>query len=52
MMPETFEFIGEFAARAQALGIDLADGVVRVSAVHYNTADEIDRVLAVLRTLA
>lgn len=35
-----------------ALGIDLADGVVRVSAVHYNTTDEIDRVLAVLRRLA
>ncbi len=32
----------------QALGIDVSDGVVRVSAVHYNTVDEIDRLIEVL----
>lgn len=31
-----------------ALGLDPDDGVVRLSAVHYNTAAEIDRTLAVL----
>ncbi len=32
----------------QAVGLDPVDGVVRVSLVHYNTADEIDRVTSVL----
>lgn len=32
-----------------ALGIDPEDGVVRVSAVHYNTVDEIDRAVAAIR---
>jgi cysteine desulfurase family protein (TIGR01976 family) len=32
----------------QALGIDPADGVVRISAVHYNTMDEIEKLLEVL----
>jgi cysteine desulfurase family protein (TIGR01976 family) len=32
----------------EALGLDPDDGVVRVSAVHYNTVDEIDRLVAVL----
>ncbi|MCE9636212.1 MAG: aminotransferase class V-fold PLP-dependent enzyme [Planctomycetes bacterium] len=31
-----------------ALGIDLADGVVRISAVHYNTADEVDAAIAAI----
>ena len=29
----------------EALGIDPADGVVRISAVHYNCVEEIERVL-------
>ncbi len=32
----------------EALGMDLDDGVVRVSLVHYNTPDEIERLIAVL----
>ena len=32
----------------QALGLDLADGVVRASFVHYNTLAEIDRLIEVL----
>ncbi|MFZ4507093.1 MAG: cysteine desulfurase-like protein [Fimbriimonas sp.] len=35
----------------KALGIDLSTGVVRVSLAHTSTVDEIDRLLAVLRTL-
>jgi cysteine desulfurase family protein (TIGR01976 family) len=35
----------------EALGIDLEDGVVRVSLVHYNTSDEIERLIEVLETL-
>ncbi len=31
-----------------SLGIDPADGVVRVSMVHYNTADEVDRLIRAL----
>lgn len=31
-----------------ALGLNIDDGVVRISAVHYNTIDEIDRVIQVL----
>ena len=31
-----------------ALGLDPDDGVVRLSMVHYNTADEVARALAVL----
>ena len=30
----------------QALGIDPKDGVVRASMVHYNTLDEVDRLIA------
>jgi cysteine desulfurase family protein (TIGR01976 family) len=32
----------------EALGLDPADGVVRVSLVHYNTVEEIDRLIEVL----
>ncbi len=32
----------------EALGLDPADGVVRVSLVHYNTVEEIDRLIDVL----
>ena len=32
----------------EALGMDLDDGVVRVSLVHYNTPEEIDRLIGVL----
>jgi cysteine desulfurase family protein (TIGR01976 family) len=35
----------------RALGIAVEDGVVRVSLVHYNTEDEIERLLAVLATV-
>lgn len=35
----------------EALGLDPDDGVVRLSAVHYNTAGEIDRALEVLDTV-
>jgi cysteine desulfurase family protein (TIGR01976 family) len=31
-----------------ALGLDLVDGVIRVSFVHYNTLEEIDRLLGIL----
>ena len=36
---------------AKALHIDSSGGAVRIGAVHYNTLDEIDAVLAALRTL-
>lgn len=32
----------------EALGLDPADGVVRVSLVHYNTLEEVERLIAVL----
>lgn len=35
----------------EALGLDPADGVVRVSMVHYNTRAEVDRLIAVLDQL-
>jgi len=35
----------------EALGIDLKRGVLRVSMVHYNTADEVDRLVSGLREL-
>jgi selenocysteine lyase/cysteine desulfurase len=35
----------------QALGLDPDDGVVRLSLVHYNTRDEVDRALEVLDKL-
>ena len=34
----------------QAMGIEPTDGVVRISAVHYNTPEEIERVIEVLET--
>mgnify|MGYP001611109056 CR=1 FL=1 len=39
---------GDFYSRTlvESLGLSAADGVVRVSAVHYNTLDEIDRLIA------
>jgi selenocysteine lyase/cysteine desulfurase len=36
----------------EALGIDTGEGVVRVSAVHYNTPDEIERTVASLASIA
>jgi len=36
----------------EGLGIDTREGVVRVSAVHYNTTDEIERTLAALAATA
>jgi selenocysteine lyase/cysteine desulfurase len=35
----------------QGLGLDPADGVVRASMVHYNTMEEVDRLIACLDTL-
>ena len=35
----------------EALGIDAKDGVVRVSMVHYNTVDEVDRLIAALEAV-
>ena len=32
----------------EALGMDVDDGVVRVSLVHYNTDDEVDRLVKAL----
>ena len=32
----------------KALGLDPEDGVVRVSFVHYNTLDEIERLIGIL----
>jgi selenocysteine lyase/cysteine desulfurase len=38
-----------YAPRAlEAMGIDPVDGVVRISLLHYNTPDEVDRILAAL----
>ena len=41
---------GNFYAQRlmEALGLDIDDGVVRLSAVHYNTADDVARACAVL----
>jgi cysteine desulfurase family protein (TIGR01976 family) len=41
---------GHFYARrcVEALGIDPADGVVRISMVHYNTTSEVERLIAAL----
>jgi selenocysteine lyase/cysteine desulfurase len=33
------------------LGVDLNDGVVRLSAVHYNTVTEIDKCIQVLDSI-
>jgi selenocysteine lyase/cysteine desulfurase len=35
----------------EALGLDPEDGVVRVSLVHYNTVEEIDRLIEVFETV-
>ncbi len=35
----------------EALGIDTDEGVARVSAVHYNTAEEIERTIAIVASL-
>ncbi|UCD74917.1 MAG: cysteine desulfurase-like protein [Phycisphaerales bacterium] len=35
----------------EALGMDPEDGVVRVSLVHYNTVEEIDRLIEILETV-
>ena len=41
-----------YSARlVEALGLEAEDGVVRVSMVHYNTADEIDRLIEILDPL-
>jgi selenocysteine lyase/cysteine desulfurase len=41
---------GDFYARRliEALGLAEQNGVVRVSMVHYNTVDEVDRLIRVL----
>jgi selenocysteine lyase/cysteine desulfurase len=35
----------------EALGVDLSTGVVRISLLHYNTIEEIDRTIAALETV-
>ena len=44
---------GDFHSRrlVQALGLSDPDGVIRVSAVHYNTLDDMDRVIAQLEVM-
>ena len=44
---------GDFYALrcVEALGMDPEDGVVRVSMVHYNTLDEVDRLVDALRQI-
>lgn len=44
---------GHFFAKrlTDALGLDPADGVIRVSMVHYNTLEEVDRLIEVLDEL-
>ncbi|HLP60236.1 MAG TPA: aminotransferase class V-fold PLP-dependent enzyme, partial [Candidatus Deferrimicrobium sp.] len=44
---------GDFYARRliEDLGLALQDGVVRVSMVHYNTLEEMDRLIKVLEVL-
>lgn len=45
--------VGNFYAwrLLQALGIDTADGVVRVSLLHYTSPEDVDRLIAALRPL-
>jgi selenocysteine lyase/cysteine desulfurase len=44
---------GDFHSKrlVQALDLDDPDGVIRVSAVHYNTLDEMDRLIGQLESL-
>jgi selenocysteine lyase/cysteine desulfurase len=44
---------GDFYALrcVEALGMDPADGVVRVSMVHYNTVEEVHRLVSELDTI-
>ncbi len=35
----------------EALGIDNKDGVVRISIVHYNSMNDIDKLISVLNTI-
>jgi cysteine desulfurase family protein (TIGR01976 family) len=44
---------GDFHSRRLVEGLDLSsgDGVIRVSAVHYNTVEEIDRLIEILERL-
>ena len=35
----------------EALGIDTEDGVIRISLVHYNTEEEVDKLIKVLETI-
>jgi cysteine desulfurase family protein (TIGR01976 family) len=47
-----FRFGNFYAYRlCQSLGIDPADGVVRVSFCHYNTPEEVERLIGFLRTV-
>ena len=41
---------GDFYAKGVVRALGLPDGVVRISAVHYNTLDEIDRTIEALET--
>jgi len=36
----------------ESLGLEAGGGAVRVGAVHYNTPDEIDRLVSTLRDIA
>lgn len=42
---------GDFYAKGVVRALGLPDGVVRISAVHYNTLDEIDRTIEALETV-
>jgi selenocysteine lyase/cysteine desulfurase len=47
-----FVWDGNYYALEVMKRLGLADGAVRVGFVHYNTADEVDRLLAELRKLS
>jgi selenocysteine lyase/cysteine desulfurase len=49
-----FTWDGNFYALnlSERLGVEQHGGVLRIGLVHYNTADEVDRLLAALRELA
>jgi selenocysteine lyase/cysteine desulfurase len=36
----------------ERLGVDATGGLLRIGLVHYNTAEEVDRLLAALREIA
>ena len=50
-LDDAISLAGTTREKVEKLGIDLSDGVARVSLLHYNTMEEVERLIEVLEEI-